>query len=490
MSQSWAEAADALARTLSLAPARAELWNDLGICLHRLQQPAAAIQSFLHALLLDPRLAVAHNNLGSVLKQEGDLDGAMEQFEAARAIDPLYAEACSNLATVHRDRGNYAAAVSLLRNAVALEPRFAAAHSNLGEVLSLIAEADAEEHLQSAVKLEPDNALYHWNLGVHLLRSGNYEAGWPHYQWRWKWDHYRQAGRTFTTPCWLGDFDIQGRTVLIHAEQGLGDTIQFLRYLPLVFAAGAQVILEIQPLLCSLVQRLSASMPGLVAVVKQGEAAPPADCHTPLLSLPLACGTTGASIPPPLPFPDAAGAETFPAKKYGVTLRVGLAWAGDPTHRRDHERSIPLALFAPLSAVPGVELVSLQVGAATSQIAHCGFALETPTLATFCDTAAVLASLDLVISVDTAVAHLAATQNLATWILLPRIVDWRWLAPPSPQPEIEGSPWYPSARLFRQAELPVYGCTAAGWEPVIARVVAALQQYSAPAMAEAPRTGE
>ena len=308
-----------------------------------------------------------------------------------------------------------------------------------------------------------DNADAHFNRALALLTIGDYRHGFEDYEWRWCRTGVatpKNRGRRL----WLGEFPLAGKTILLHAEQGLGDTIQFARYAPLIAAQGAKVVLEVQPELKSVLSRLD----GVTAVVARGEAPPPFDVHCPLGSLPLARKTELPVVPAQIPY---LSAERTHLQKWSARIeklprpRIALAWAGNPAHDNDRNRSIALSTLAPLLAKPA-SFISIQRDvrnadaaqlAATTQLTHLGGAL-----ADFNDTAAVLALCDLLITVDTAPAHLAGAMGRPVWVLVPFAPDWRWM--------LDGkiTPWYPSARVFRQSDL-------ADWNAVIARVAAALQ---------------
>jgi hypothetical protein len=308
-----------------------------------------------------------------------------------------------------------------------------------------------------------DNADAHFNRALALLTIGDFRRGFEDYEWRWARTGVpaqKNRGRRL----WPGDYSLSGKTILLHAEQGLGDTIQFARYAPLVAAQGAKVVLEVQPELKSLLSRLD----GVTAVVARGEAPPPFDVHCPLGSLPLALKTELPVVPAQIPY---VFADQAHLQKWSTRIeklpppRIALAWAGNPAHDNDRNRSIALSTLAPLLAMPG-SFISIQRdvrGDETAQLAaqprltHIG-----GELADFNDTAAVLALCDLLITVDTAPAHLAGAMGRPVWVLVPFAPDWRWML------DGEITPWYPSARVFRQSAL-------ADWNAVIARVATALQ---------------
>ena len=469
-----------LDRVLRQQPANSGAWIDRGRYLQKSGRPAQAIEAYLRALALDPQNPVPHNHLGAILRHEGDLDGAADQFAQAIALDPSYADAWSNWGVVCHALCDYAEAARKYAEALRLQPDHPEATGQMGSVLSHLGHPHAERYLRRALALKPSDPEARLNLALHLLRQGNFAEGWQHYEARWECPDFGRPTLALDQPLWPGQSNagrtsirpLAGTTLLVHAEQGLGDTFQFVRYLPRLIAEGAHVVLEVHPLLLDLLQTWAASgsFQGRLQVIAEDTPRPHFDPHIPLLSLPLAFSTTPDTIPPPLrltPLPPTP--HTHPG------LRVGLCWAGNPKHALDRDRSLPLALLAPLFSVPGVTFVSLQRGPAARQIASSGLPLEAPELSDFSTTATLLDTLDLVLSVDTAAAHLSATQGVPTWILLPYVIDWRWNLPDASQ-QPGTSAWYPSARLFRQPGLAPSGAPlGTAWQPVVQRVRAALQ---------------
>jgi tetratricopeptide (TPR) repeat protein len=465
-----AESAAAAARTaLAQRPDYAEAHNTRGTALRALDRTAEAIAAFRAAIAARPDFAEAHNNLGAALAEAGDADAAIASATRALALRPDYPAALNNLATALRDAGRLPDSIAAYRRALALQPDYAEAEMN---------------------------------LGMALLAAGDLPAGWAALEARWRTANLRGEQRGFPQPHWRGE-PAAGRTLLIHAEQGFGDTLQFCRYAPLAAARGLEVILEVQPPLV----RLLRGLPGVTRVVPRGEALPAFDLHCPMLSLPLALGTTLADVPAQVPYLQAEprAAADWAARLSGVVastaapgsapasanpdapspawpgptappkpLRVGLAWAGNPRAgiaaltAVDRRRSLPPALLAPLLAVPGVRFLSLQKDAGAA-----GLPIEDdmPEMTDFADTAALVANLDLVISVDTAVAHLAGALGRPVWLLDRFGPCWRWLTGRS------DSPWYPTLRIYRQ---PAPG----DWPSVIAAVRAELARAAAAAHAD------
>ncbi|HWZ51729.1 MAG TPA: glycosyltransferase family 9 protein [Granulicella sp.] len=310
---------------------------------------------------------------------------------------------------------------------------------------------------EGALALEPEYADAHLAKGINLLLRGEYSLGWRSYEWRWRMPNFTSVRRNFTEPQWRGE-PLNGRRILLHGEQGFGDCIQFLRYVPMVQAAGGVVILEIQGRL----MRICALLPGVTELIAYGQPVPAAELHCPLLSLPLAFGTELDSVPATVPYlsiPQEARERAMTLGWPGEGLRVGLVWAGSPEHQQDEFRSFAFALFEPLLAVEGVHFYSLQIGEAAEQVSAAGAKVTdlAPMTMDMADTAAQIAQLDLVIAVDTSVPHMAGALGKPVWVLLSDRADWRWLV------GREDSPWYPTVRLFRQR-------VAGDWREVIDRV--------------------
>jgi tetratricopeptide (TPR) repeat protein len=458
---------------IALAPGNAQALYNRGIALQELERHEEAVASYDRAIALAPKYIEALYNRGNALHVLGRNEEAVASYDRALALWPDNARALNNRGNALQHLGRDAEALADYEKAVTLDPGYARAFYNRGKALqNLHRYEEAMASYDKAIALEPNYASAHWNKSLLLLLRGEFAEGWRLYEWRWARDDFTSPKRGFTQPLWLGAESLAGRTILLHAEQGFGDTIQFCRYAPLVAAKGAKVVLEVQRALHSLM----ASLRGVHQLVAAGALLPPFDCHTPLVSLPLAFGTTLDGIPSRVPYLKANGAaiERW-SKALGPASRprVGLAWSGSPTHRHDRSRSIPLAALAPLTRC-SVEIVSLQkeprptdgaILAGHREIRNLG-----PKLGDFADTAALISTLDLVISVDTAVAHLAGALGKPVWVLVPYAPDWRWLL------DREHSPWYPTARLFRQQ-------TAGDWAGVVARVADALGALAASAAA-------
>jgi len=461
----------AFRRAIALRPDAPEAHNNLGNALQQVGRLVEARACYERALALRPTHASALNNLGNVCRAEGQLAEARALFERALALKPGYADAHNNLAIVLRLDGRFADALVHYDRAVALTPKAAGPLNNRGNLLQDLGRLDeAAASFKQALAIEPEFPAAHHNLGMALLAAGRFEAGWREYEWRWRIPHATDPADRFGVPPWRGESPIEG-TLLLHAEQGFGDTLQFCRYAPLLAGRGHRIVLEVPPALV----RLMGSLEPRIDIVAQGDALPPFDLHCPLLSLPLACGTQLASIPSIGPYlaADPAAQELWRRRLAadGARLKVGLVWSGNPRADRpelaaiDRRRSIAADLLAPLAACPGVRFYSLQQqgGAAPASLGLVDVMAE---MTDFADTAALVANLDLVISVDTAVAHLAGALGRPVWLLNRFDSCWRWLA------GRDDSPWYPSLRLFRQTQ-------PGDWAGVVARVGQALEALSA-----------
>jgi len=460
-----AEAAvDSFRRAIALKPDLAEAHNNLGNALKDLGQVTDAEGSLRHAVTLNPAYAEAYSNLGNALQELGRLDEAAESLRQALVLKPDLAGAHSNLGNVLTEQDRPEAALAALETAIRLQPNLAEAHNNRGNALRALGRFDAAlASFEKAAALQPDYAEARWNESLCRLLLGDFEQGWKLYEWRWNKPGAVDKARKFAVPLWLGKKPLAGKRILLHAEQGIGDTLQFCRYAPLLEADGAVVIVEVQPALKSLLGGLT----GGTELVARGEPLPPFDCHCPLMSLPLASATRLETVPAAVPYlqadPDMVEAWRSRLGQSSAP-RVGLVWSGNPAHKNDRNRSIPLPMVAKLT-VAEAQFVSLQkdlrdgdkpVLDEISNLRHVGDDLRD-----FADTAALIALMDVVVTVDTAVAHLAGAMGKAVWVLLPANPDFRWLT------DRDDSPWYPTARLFRQT-------TAGDWQSVIGQVGEAL----------------
>jgi tetratricopeptide (TPR) repeat protein len=458
-------------RALRLRPDSVELHNNLGSALQDLGRLDEAVACYRRALGLLPDAVEALDNLAGALRAQGRLDAAEAEYRRALALRPNRIESHLGLGVVARDRGLPEEALARYRRALALAPDHPALHINIGVALvELGRPEEATAHYRRALAAQPDQAETHNNLGIALehqgrygealacyahalslkpdyaqahfnrahalLLTGGFAEGWQEYEWRFAVARY---DRNFDRPLWSGE-PLAGRTILVHAEQGYGDTLHFVRYVPAVAERGGRVVIEAPRELV----RLLGTVAGAAEIVEVGERLPQFDCHCPLLSLPRVFATNLSTIPGEVPYlrvpaeASAGWAERIPA---APGLRVGIVWAGTT------QRATDIRLLRPLFEIAGVNWFSLQVGNRAADMAlldGVDIVDLAPWLDDFAETAAAICRLDLVLSVDTAVAHLAAALGRPTWLMLPLHPDWRWLL------EREDSPWYPTARLFRQ----------------------------------------
>ena len=458
---------------IALDPGNAGAYSNLGILLVRLGRLGEAILCYQQAIELDPGCAKAHTNLGLLLEKAKREDEALECHRAAVALDPQSAEIHSNLANLLAHRRQWDEAMNCYRRAIALKPGAAAFHSNLGVMLAnRKQEAAAEQCFRQALALDPDYQLAHLNLGFLLLRQGRFAEGWLHHEARYdpRLPDNGIPAPAVPFPQWGGQA-LAGKSLLVWSEQGFGDAIQFCRYLPLLKERGAARI----TLVCrKSLKTLLATLEGVDAVLALEETRAAIEAHdywTFLLSIPLRCQSRLATIPARIPYLKAPiehlarWSRRLPPDQF----KVGLVWRGNADHHNDAYRSLPaLSALAPLWPLPGVRFISLQLGGGEDEpdgdfpdrppLIHPGSEISD-----FADTAAIVEHLDLVISVDTAVAHLAGALAKACWVLLPAYrTDWRWLQ------DRDDSPWYPGVmRLFRQQD-------GQDWAAVVADVRNAL----------------
>jgi len=453
------QALASLDRAVRAQPGHADAHFNRGVVLQGMTRLEEAAASYATALALDPADAQAWNNQGVVLGELRRFEQALHSLQRALSLRPDYADALNNRAVVLGKMRDFAAAVRSLDGVLALQPGHVAAWYNRGNMLGDLGDWPAAiASYDRALALDPGNAMAHWNQGLCLLRLGDFERGWPKYEWRW--DAVAGMRRApHRQPLWLGGAPLAGRTILLHAEQGLGDTLQFCRFAARVHALGARVLLEVQAPLRALLTGLA----GVDRVLVQGDVLPDFDFHCPLMSLPLALKTEPGCIPFPGGYLSADPHKVAAWRaRLGSDpeLRVGVVWSGGlrphqpATWEVNERRNMPARHLAALD-LPDVRLYSLQKGAeAIAQSADsraCGgtglqIADFTNELADFADTAALVCNLDLVISVDTSVAHLAGALGKPVWLLNRFDTCWRWLL------ERPDTPWYASMHIFRQPE--------------------------------------
>lgn len=420
-----------------------------------------ALTAFENLIEMQPGNANGYSNRGNALVALRRFEEAIQSFEHATQLAPADPQIYLNWGNASILMGETASAIDLFRQAIALDPRYAEAFTNLGAALKAAGKfPEALQEFERAIILEPTLAESHWNKGLTQLLLGDFQTGWHSYEWRWKTrEHLRwqkdqlhsdslnkKVIQEFGGALDLTLEGLKGKTLLVHCEQGLGDTIQFARYLPLLAGYCARLVFEVPAVLSSLLKEIR----GVDEFVSSGQPLPPADFQCPLLSLPLAFKTTLESIPSPGPYLQADAAKVVQwSERLGPKRRprIGLVWSGNSHHQNDHNRSIPLELL--VAHLPDLfDWVSLQrevreadqhVLELNPRIRHFGAELKD-----FSDTAALCAAMDLVISVDTSVAHLSGALGRPTWVLLPNVPDWRWLL------DREDSPWYTCAKLYRQ----------------------------------------
>ncbi|WP_371425223.1 tetratricopeptide repeat protein [Tardiphaga sp.] len=419
------------------------------------------------AIKLDPADATVHANLGVLLLRESRYAPAAAAFEAALLLQPQHQIARLNVAKCYAELGLFDLAIDAYRDALACMPDHFELQADLAALLSDTGDTEGSLALFARVLArEPERAEIHTALAVSLFTSGDWVSAWHEYEWRWRDPRYQHAPATVDAPRWTGE-SLAEKTILLQAEQGLGDTIQFVRYAALVKARGARVVLQAERALIPLLRTVA----GIDQFADMQAPAPACDVWAPLMSLPGLFGTVPDNVPGELPYLHADAELTARWKqRLGLEpgLAVGIVWQGNPAHACDRWRSMPLAALRPLFACPAAQFVSLQFGAGHEQFAGAGCALLDPgekhEISSFADTAAIVANLDLVISIDSAVAHLAGALAKPVWILLAARNDWRWMR------RCETTPWYPQARLFRQH-------TLHDWDTVVLEVRQALWSW-------------
>jgi tetratricopeptide (TPR) repeat protein len=456
-------ALDLIRRALALNPLNANAHYNLGNILSGEGQFAQAAEYFQQALRLNPRHADAHNNLGLIFAQCGQMTEAGNCFQQALSINPLHANALNNLGNVFKEQDRFTQAIECFERVLAINPSHADAYANLGNALIGIGrDADAAECYRQALAIDPGHKRALWNRCILRLQQGDLAAAWPDFDYRWTVPGI--VARTFEEPRWDGS-SFQGKKILVYAEQGLGDSIQFQRFLPMVKERGGTLFFECPPALF----RLFTGIRGVDELIPAGKPLPGFDVQIPLMSLPGIFGTTLATIPAEVHDLKADRQRVLHwqnelrqvarrhepraarRKPAGCPLHIGIAWQSDPKHPGFHLKSFPLTCLQALARLENVHLVSLQVGPGIKHIAHVCFPVTDlgsrfdPN--SLDDLAGALMNMDLVVTVDTAVAHLSGALGLPTWVALPYVACWRWLLNRS------DSPWYPTLRLFRQSRV-------------------------------------
>jgi Flp pilus assembly protein TadD len=477
-------AAPAYQKAIGIDPLYPEALNNLGVVLGKQGDTVGAIECFTRAIASKPDYPFPLNNLGMLRLSQRNIDEAEDLFRRALDCDPAYPDAMNNLGIVLQDRGNVSESADLYKKVLALRPdhpdalnnlgtifllkgdfekskklfekvlglipHHAEAHNNLGNALKNLGRlTEAIEAYKVAISLRKENAEYHNNLAMALLADAQFDAGWQEYEWRWKTVQFAKTREALPKKFWQGEYG-NGRVLLIKPEQGFGDTLQFCRYAPMASERGLRVVVEAQPALV----RLLGSLGGVERVVATGRQAPEFDFCCPMLSLPTIFKTRLETIPASVPYlhanEDDVGLWKIRVKDVGVTmLKIGLVWAGSSRINSpdlvaaDRRRSISPELLAPLLDIPNVCFFSLQKGGPPAP-KEFGLVDMMELCRDFADTAALMANLDLVISVDTAIVHLAGSLGIPVWVLNRYDTCWRWLQ------TRQTSPWYPTLRLFRQ----------------------------------------
>ena len=452
-------------KAISLKPSHIIVYINRGVIYKELRRFDDAIADYNKAISLKPDYVDAFSNRGNALQELRRFDEALTDYNKAISLKPDYAEAYNNRGAALKELARYTDALQDYDKAISLKPDYVDALSNRGNALQEMGRfEEASIDFDRAIALKPDHASAHWNKSLQLLRQGKFTSGWKLYEWRWKRKELTSPRREFSQPLWLGKEDLNGKTILLHWEQGFGDTIQFSRYAKEIAKFGCKTILEVQKPLFELMK----SIEGVDELIASGTDLPQFDFYCPLMSLPLAMGTTLETIPSGKPYLKSADDKLSRwSERLGPKSkpRVGLVWCGNANHTNDHNRSI--ALEQMLGAAPeGYELISLQKEVRktdlttleqSKQLRHFGADLND-----FTDTAALCELMDVIISVDTSVAHLAGALGKSANLLLPYNSDFRWLVDRS------DSPWYPSMKLFKQGPDML-------WKPVLEKIKADLK---------------
>ncbi len=459
----WVEAIAAFERALTLDPEAGLVYGALGYCYEKAGRLAEAVEVYRRSAALLPDSLAVLFNLGNTLRLLDRMDEALAAYQGALKLDPRHVTSWNNLGLSLHGLGRHEEAIECYGRALEIRPEYAEAVNNLGS--AYLAKNDVGSALEAyaaALLLDPGQTKVRFNEGVARLMAGDFEGGWAGYEFRTRppWLD------GLTGPAWDGEATLEGRTILLPYEQGFGDTVQFVRYAPLVAALGAEVHLQVQPSMKRLLSRVG----GVASVVAAGEPLPQHDTHCTLMSLPHALGTTLSTVPAKVPYLCAPPELVAPwaERLSGARPVVGLAWSGNPGHHLDRNRSIPLESLMRALGNVSARFVSLQKEVRPADAAFMA-SLGSPSdfsahLVDFADTAALLSQVDLVISVDTAVAHLAGALAKPVWILLPHAPDFRWMQ------GRQDSPWYPTASLFRQPR-------PGAWDPVLKSVREALSSW-------------
>jgi Tfp pilus assembly protein PilF len=444
-------------KAVGCLPDRSDIIYNFGVICQAYGDLERAVTLWQRAAVLNPIMLDVYYNLGKAFSQLNQIDRAEASYRQAQALAPADAQTLYNLGNLRFQQDDFEEAEELLRKAIRARPSWDDPWVNMGMTQSRLGRyAEAERCFCEALRLNPGNAEAHWNRALTLLLNGNYQEGWLEYEWRFKRDKWQSFyPYRHPVPSWSGQ-PFQGQRLLVHDEQGLGDTLQFLRYLPMVKALGGTAIFETKSKLLALLKDV-AGADEVVSRSPDGNLDADYDLYVPLLSLPAIFGTTLQTVPDRVPYllADNALVHTWAAKLSPIAgFKVGICWQGNPAYGADRQRSVPLKFFASLARMENVQLISLQKIYGLEQLAQMPSDFSIIDLdreldentGVFMDTAAVMQNLDLIITSDTAIPHLAGALGVPVWLLLPHIPDWRWGL------DGENYPWYPTMRLFRQHE--------------------------------------
>ncbi len=454
-------------RAVELAPDMAGAHYNMGLVEAGVGEVRSARAAFEQAIACDDHFTAAHFELARIFHDGNDLERAAGHYRQVLRDDPSMLEAQTNLGNVLRSLYELEEAVRCFQRALELNPDIAAVHGNLGVALQELGDpAGALASYDRALAIDPDDPETRRNRAQVLLQLGHLEEGWPAFEWRWQTKHFAAIRRDWSVPQWGGEV-LPDATVLVHAEQGFGDTLQFARYLPLLAEKVGRMIVECPTPVAGLI----AALPGVDDVIAAGRPLPAFDAHIPMMSLPGAFATTLADVPADVPYlnvPETAIASWSKRIGGGDRLNVGFVWKGSHNHQRNRWRSPGIHVLGPLIDLPGIQAVSLQKDDEAADLRGAELLATVLPMGqefrNFTDTAAAIHHLDLVIAPDTAVAHLAGALGKPVWLMLPYVAEWRWLM------DRDDSPWYPTMRLFRQTE-------RGSWSNPVERARAALMEW-------------
>ena len=461
------KALDSYYQALSRQSDNPVLYFATGVALQKMENVEGAIQCYQMAVHYQPEYWEAYNNLSCLMRNTGQWDLSLDYALKAVSLQPENCSVLNSLGSIYKELGYYRKAIACFQKALRIKSDDVITLTNLGDVF--LAGRDIDKALfytEKAIQIQPDYIPAHWHRALIWLISGNFKDGWREYEWRWQTKDFQSVQRNYTQPLWDGGEQPE-KTLLIWAEQGVGDAIQFVRYVERVRNRVGRIILEVP----ATIHRLISHSINVDKVISPGEESAKFDLHIPLLSLPRALYPTDSDIPNRCPYlspPTEADSELTSDIDWNESeFKVGIVWAGNPRHANDHNRSCPLKYFTGLMGIPGISFYSLQKGPRSTEVKDMAINYQIHDLSnrlqSFTDTAVVMQNLDLVISVDTAVAHLAGALAVPTWLLLPFNSDWRWFLDRS------DSPWYPSMRIFRQTK-------PGDWDSLFEQVSLSLKQ--------------